>query len=404
MLTDYISPKATAAPCPNHDVVYGCGFFDLGVEPVVLQVPDFGDRFWVYQLGDQRTDGFADLGTMYATKPGPYLVVGPDWNGAAPAGIVGVLRCPTRLAYCLPRVFLDDTAEDRQALLPIVNQIMAYPLSRFGGAMKTCDWTKVRWFPYVGSLARSRGKQVEPETFFAVLAEVLGEVPPLPGEEPLYEEFRRLLTAAKSDAALGRVLAETAVSAENEVITPLFSFRNVGMRLPHHWTTIGNGAAFGTDYLTRTAVARSNIFVNRHNESKYFYQDLDAEGRRLDGRQSYRVRFAAGKLPPAKGFWSLTLYDEQHGFHANPWNRYSLGTKSKQLYFDGDGSLTILVGGREPESATPANWIPAPAGPFSLYLRAYWPEAELLEGRWTPPAVELLEGDPSLARLPAVVR
>ncbi|HEY2503489.1 MAG TPA: hypothetical protein VGI68_19280 [Mycobacterium sp.] len=35
-----------------------------------------------------------------------------------------------------------------------------------------------------------------------------------------------------------------------------------------------------------------------------------------------------------------------------------------------------------------SNWLPAPDGDFSLYLRAYWPEAEILEGRWTPPAVE----------------
>ncbi|HEY6517770.1 MAG TPA: DUF1254 domain-containing protein [Roseiarcus sp.] len=33
---------------PNEDVVYGLGFFSLDVEPVVIQVTDFGDRFWVY--------------------------------------------------------------------------------------------------------------------------------------------------------------------------------------------------------------------------------------------------------------------------------------------------------------------------------------------------------------------
>ncbi|WP_353961851.1 MULTISPECIES: hypothetical protein [unclassified Streptomyces] len=33
------------------------------------------------------------------------------------------------------------------------------------------------------------------------------------------------------------------------------------------------------------------------------------------------------------------------------------------------------------------NWLPAPTGPFALYLRAYWPEPAALDGTWRPPAV-----------------
>src|SRR5215472_11472721 len=50
MLSDYIDPGQTFVTCPNQDVAYGLGFFSLDEEPVVLQVPDFGDRFWVYAL------------------------------------------------------------------------------------------------------------------------------------------------------------------------------------------------------------------------------------------------------------------------------------------------------------------------------------------------------------------
>lgn len=396
MLTDYIAPTATV-PCPNQDVVYGYGMFDLAKEPVVVQVPEFGDRFWVYQLGDERTDGFAEVGKMYGTKPGAYLVVGPDWQGAAPAGIAGILRCPTRLSYCIPRVFLDDTTDDRNAVLPIINQIMAYPLSRFGGAMKTCDWSKLRWLPRAGAMAKAGNKRVEPETFFDDLDDVLSEVPPLAGEEPTYAVYRRLLDEAKGNPAVKALLIETAVAAEKEVVAPLFEFRNFGTRLPFHWTTITNGAAFGTDYLTRVAVAKSNVFVNRQNETKYFYQDLDAEGLRLDGARNYQVTFAAGKLPPARGFWSLTLYDEQHAFFANDLGRYSLGTKNKQLRYNADGSLTIYVGPQSPSAELQSNWLPSPAGKFSLYLRAYWPGEELVAGHWSPPPV--IDGGHGAGRL-----
>ena len=115
MLADYIDPGQTFVTCPNQDVVYGLGFFSLDEEPVVAQVPDFGDRFWVYALYDARTDQFAALGKPYSTKPGFYLLVGPTWRGEKPAGIEAVIRSSTPLANAIPRIFMDDTPEDRTA-------------------------------------------------------------------------------------------------------------------------------------------------------------------------------------------------------------------------------------------------------------------------------------------------
>src|SRR6185295_8981564 len=79
MLSDYIAPEERIVACPNQDVVYGAGSAALDVSPVVVQVPDFGKRFWVYQVVDIRTDSFAELGAMYGSKPGFYLLVGPKW-------------------------------------------------------------------------------------------------------------------------------------------------------------------------------------------------------------------------------------------------------------------------------------------------------------------------------------
>ena len=168
--------------------------------------------------------------------------------------------------------------------------------------------------------------------------------------------------------------------------SPLFEFRNYGLPLPHNWTHVANGAQFGKDYFTRTAVAKSNIFVNRPNETKYFYQDLDDHGTRLTGASSYAVTFAEGALPPAQGFWSLTLYNEHHFFSSNEINRYSVGTKNKTLVTAPDGSLTIYVQSTPPDGDKKANWLPAPKDNFVLYIRAYWPEDAVLNGQWTPPA------------------
>jgi len=87
MLTDYISPDQRFVTCSNQDVVYGFGFGSLDDSPVIMQVPDFGNRFWVYAGWDARTDSFAELGKQYGTKPGFYLLVGPNWNGKVPESI-----------------------------------------------------------------------------------------------------------------------------------------------------------------------------------------------------------------------------------------------------------------------------------------------------------------------------
>ncbi|NBW87807.1 MAG: DUF1254 domain-containing protein, partial [Planctomycetia bacterium] len=323
MLSDRVVPRNTIVPCPNQDVIYGFGMFDLAATPVVVQVPDFGPRFWLYQLGDQRTDSFARMGSMYGTQPGCHLVVGPNWNGQVPPGITEIVRCPTRYAYCLPRVFFSAAAGDREAALPAVNRIMAYPLDEFDGGMQECDWSKARWLPNIGK--RTTG--VSPQTFFETLPKLLDDVPPLPDEEPLYADLRRLVASIDRDPSLARLAAEAAGDAERDLVAPLFEFRNVGRPLAGNWTTIDNGAAFGTDYVTRTAVARSNVFVNREEETKYYFLDLDARGERLRGDRDYRITFPAGALPPARAFWSLTVYDERHALPTEPTGTYAIGSR-----------------------------------------------------------------------------
>ena len=84
MLTTYIDPRETFIAIPNQDVVYGLGWLSLAKEPVVLQVPDFGKRFWTFPVYDLRTTEISELGLQYGTKPGFYMVVGPNWKGETP--------------------------------------------------------------------------------------------------------------------------------------------------------------------------------------------------------------------------------------------------------------------------------------------------------------------------------
>lgn len=389
MLNDYVQPNQSFVACPNQDVVYGTVFCTLNDEPVVIQVPDFGDRFWVYALYDARTDQFGEMGKAYGTKPGFYLLVGPNWDGVIPDGITDVMQSSTEFCFAGPRIFMNDTDEDRVAIKPLVNQINAYPLTEFDGKMKIKDWNKVPSFP-VPEVEGER-KWVVPEKFFDQLPGVMDAVLPLPGEEALYATIRQVLDAAQKEPEVKQALVECAVETEKEVIGPLFLWKHNGIPAGNGWNRSANNAEWGYDYLMRTGCARSNMFENRPTETQYYYTDNDSKGVQLEGRNFYAVTFPKGQLPPVKGFWSLTLYNKFHLFEVNDLNRYSLGTKNKTLKFNPDSSLTLYAGAKCPDKDKESNWLPAPEGEFSLYIRCYWGKKAVLDGTWMPPKIEQMK-------------
>jgi hypothetical protein len=176
---------------------------------VVLQVPDFGDRFWTLPLYDARTDQFSQLGLQYGTKPGFYMIVGPDWKGVVRPEIAGVVRSSTDFAAIMPRIFMNDTREDHAAIQPLLNQIVLYPLSQFDGKMKTKDRSKL---PAVNrkvapaEYSTTQPPWVDPATFFDELPTVMKQVPPMPGEEALYKLFGSVLDEAAKNPEVMKTL------------------------------------------------------------------------------------------------------------------------------------------------------------------------------------------------------
>jgi hypothetical protein len=387
MLADYIDPAQNGITCTNQDVVYGGGYFDLDAQPVVLQVPDVDDRFWIYSIYDARTDQVGHLGRPYDTKPGFYLLTGPGWNGKVPEGITEVIKSPTSLASTAPRFFMNDTEEDRNKIQTILNQVMAYPLSEFTGKMKTTEWKKLR----VVKMPNTSGGEVKwvvPEKFLDQLPEVLKTVPPLPGEEALYAQFDAFLKVLEKDPGLKKIAVEEIVKVDTTLIRDFLQWKYNGKPAGNGWNRSVHNAEWGYDYFNRTGTARSNMFDNRPGETQYFYTDNSSKGEKLTGKNNFKILFKAGELPPVMGFWSLTLYNENHFFYQNTLKRYSLGTKNKTLKYGSDGSLTIWAGNKNPGAGRESNWLPAPESEFSLYIRAYWGKEGITEGTWVPPVIE----------------
>ena len=153
------------------------------------------------------------------------------------------------------------------------------------------------------------------------------------------------------------------------------------------WSIDRDVGRWGADYGKRAVAARRGLGVNAPEDAIFMVARFDANGQRFDGNNRYVLHFDKGNLPPADGFWSLSLYNDQQHFAENPIRRYNLGS-SDNLKTNADGSLDLVMQATDPGGT--ANWLPAPKGPFYLILRVYWPKADVLEGRWAPPGVRRL--------------
>jgi hypothetical protein len=136
-------------------------------------------------------------------------------------------------------------------------------------------------------------------------------------------------------------------------------------------------------------VAVNGIGANRPAEATYAVGIESSTGALLSGGHRYLLHFDAGQLPPARYFWSVTIYNPAFRLIANPINRYSIGDRSPGLRYNADGSLDIYI---QP-AAVPgriANWLPSPAtGQFELTLRMYGPRPSVLRNRYRyPPLTE----------------
>ena len=103
------------------------------------------------------------------------------------------------------------------------------------------------------------------------------------------------------------------------------------------------------------------------------------------------MHFPMGQLPPAKGFWSLTMYDKDLFFVPNALNRYNLSQRSK-FNTNADGSVDLYLQPESPGKDKEANWLPAPKGKFIPMLRLYWPTDQppsILDGTWKPPPLKV---------------
>jgi hypothetical protein len=163
---------------------------------------------------------------------------------------------------------------------------------------------------------------------------------------------------------------------------------NIYVTKVNGWTTILGCGEPGNGILFKAACYKTFMGpINVPQEATYWTTKVDGAGQQLSGAHDYLMHFPPGGLPPNNAFWSLTMGDAHNHFVPNPINRYNVGDRSG-LVPNADGSVDIYIQKTAPPGHE-SNWLPAPAGNFSLWLRVYLPGQTILDGKYkVPPVVE----------------
>ena len=386
------TPDDKAVQTPNSDTPYSFLGMDLRAEPIVLTVPPIEkDRYFSIQLVDLYTHNFDYIGSRATGNGGGnFLIAGPGWNGEVPAGVTKVMRSETELALAIYRTQIFNP-RDLDNVKAIQTGYKAQPLSAFLGQPAPKPAPAIDFI-----------KPLTPETqktspeFFNVLNFVLKFCPTVPSEKELMERF------AKVGIGAGKTFDPTKLSPEmkkafEEGIGDAWKEFAGGVQLLNEGK-ITSGDVFGTrefmknNYLYRW-LATIGIWGNSKQEAMYPIYFTDASGQKLNGANRYTLHFSKGKLPPAHAFWSLTMYQLPESLLvANPIDRYLINSPMlPDMKMDTDGGLTLYIQHESPGKDMESNWLPAPKGPFSSYLRIYWPKAEATEGKWTPPVLNRVQ-------------
>jgi hypothetical protein len=377
---------------PNFDTLYSIGWLDLTKEPMVVAAPDTQGRYYMLPMIDMWTDVFACPGKRTTgTDAGQFAVVPPGWQGALPDGVQRI-NAPTSYVWIIGRTQTNGP-KDYDAVHEVQDGYMITPLSQLGQAPQpvagkidpTVDMTTPP-MTQVDSMAAGK--------FFPYAAEVMKANPPHITDQPIVAQMRRIgIEAGKSfDFDEANPVAKHALErAAPDALTAMRAKIPTIARVVNGWQmntdTMG---VYGNYYLKRAIVALVGVGANLPEDAVYPLNIGDADGQPLTGANQYVLRFAENEIPPAKAFWSVTLYDEDGFPYPNDLKRNAIGDRDA-LKFNADGSLDLYVQHTSPGAEKESNWLPAPATAFNLTMRVYSPKAEVLDGRWVPPAINRVQ-------------
>ncbi|TPG67763.1 DUF1254 domain-containing protein [Pseudomonas arsenicoxydans] len=386
------TPADKAVQTPNSDTPYSWAGLDLRAEPIVLTIPHIEkNRYFSVQLTDLYTFNSDYISSRTTGNDGgSYLIVGPNWKGDTPKGIKKVFRAETDLTLAIYRTQLFNPG-DIEKVKKVQAGYKVQTLSAFLGS------TPAKAAPPIDFVKPlSHEEQKTSLQLFSIMNFLLQFCPTDPSEKELMARFAKIGIGAGKDFDPAKLSPEMKTAIEQGMADAWDAFAGGVKQLNEGTLTsgdiLGSREAMKNNYLNRM-LGTIGIYGASRQEAIYPFYRVDADKQKLDGSQRYSLRFAPDQLPPVNAFWSLTMYELPGSWLVdNPLNRYLINSPMlSQLKRDVDGGVTLYIQHESPGKDKEANWLPAPKGPFAMYMRLYRPAEQALSGKWTAPPLEHLK-------------
>lgn len=377
----YNPPGSADFANPNFDVAYLEAWFTVDDRtPVILEVPEIEGRYYTAQILDEWAEVIVNINERtFASKPfGKFALVAPGFQGSLPADATRI-ELHSHKAKLLGRVELKGDTDGAVALqkafkiTPLGNPVVAPP-------------------PFVTPFGNANLPGAD--IFQDVDARLNSAVDVSPNAAQMQQQVRAV-TGYVASSAEARARVDKLI---REKIIPEFIEYTFTKASPYknHWLIANAAGNFGANFWGRAAANYAGIWTNQISEVVYIVATQDADGKTLDGSNSYVIDFPADDLPSSvvNSYWSVILVGvPDYRVVPNDLKRYNFNSYSP-LKNDEDGSLKIAIGPKPLPGVAESNWLPAPEGkPFSLTFRAYVPKDVVKRGEWAPPAVTRAEGD-----------
>ncbi len=381
--SEYPPASYRGVTAPNADTLYSAGFLDLSRGPIVLSYTNMGKRYFLFPIYDAWTTVIHSAGTRTTGEASQkILIAGPSWRGFVPAGMT-LVKLPTNTGFIIGRVYSDGTPSDLAQVHALQRHINLVPLRAYGKPYRPpVGQTGGPYTPK--EVVRDVIAKMSTAEYFNFMAEAMKENPPvLPKDAPIVARMAKIGLVPGKPFDIDTLSSEIQRALDTVPQTVTAQFNNLEAqgigKMVNGWQIPAVCGEYGTDYSARAIISDFGWGCNLQEDAVYPMAKVDASGSPLTGAHTYVIHFNKGEAPPARGFWSITMYDKQYYFYSNPLDKLTVSARNK-LKYNADGSLDLYFSHVQPADVAEANWLPAPADDFVLCMRLYWP-------RKTPPSI-----------------
>jgi hypothetical protein len=355
-------PRAEDADVfPSLDTLLSSAWLELHDGAWALKLPDMGDRWFAIEMFDAYGQPIGVVGKKTTgTKAQQIIISGPGFSGKIPPGATEI-KSTTSTVWLLGRTRVNGDAD----------------LARVSALLKV--WALSPLPPTTASKELPPSPSGRPQDLKFGGPELLDELGEVVKGDPPPADIKGAADLTKAGVGPGLTPGKTLPQEQLAIVAQGIKdgAEQVEQAL-EKLSTRKNGWDLDAMFGQRGAEpARQAAWVLRgldwpvSTEGLVYIARVDDGDRVLSGAHEYALHFDKAKLPPAKSFWSVTMYSGRGGALVAGAKRNALSDTAVKK--NGDGSVDITVSADAPAKNEP-NWLPAPKGEaFMVVLRVYEP-------------------------------